>query len=60
MLTADSFLAHPLGKKYAAIDVTMMLPSAIGSMTFQPNRINWSYRNRGKVARSQKNKNRKT
>jgi len=28
------------GKKYRVIDVTMMLASAIGNMTFQPNRIN--------------------
>jgi hypothetical protein len=28
------------GKKYRVIDVMMMLASAIGNMTFQPNRIN--------------------
>jgi glutamine synthetase len=31
----------------------------MGNSTFHPNRINWSYRNRGSVARIQKNKNRK-
>ena len=41
------------------MDVTTILPSAIGNNTFHPNRINWSYRNRGKVARIQKNKKRK-
>ena len=28
------------GKKYTVMAVTMMLASAIGNMTFQPNRIN--------------------
>ena len=37
------------------MEVNTILPSAIGNSTFQPNRINWSYRNRGKVARIQKN-----
>ncbi len=32
----------------------------MGSRTFQPNRMSWSYRNRGKVARNQKNKNKNT
>ena len=31
---------QPLGKKYTVMDVMMMLASAIGNMTFQPNRIN--------------------
>jgi hypothetical protein len=31
---------QPLGKKYTVMAVTMMLASAIGNMTFQPNRIN--------------------
>jgi hypothetical protein len=33
-------LHQPLGKKYAVMAVTMMLASAIGNITFQPNRIN--------------------
>jgi len=31
-------------------------PKEIGKKTFQPNRINWSYRKRGKVVRTQINK----
>lgn len=46
-----------LGKKYAATDVMTIFPKAIGSMTFQPNFINWSYRSRGSVARNQKKRN---
>ena len=33
-------LRQPLGNKYAVMAVTTMLASAIGSITFQPNRIN--------------------
>jgi hypothetical protein len=36
---ADSLLLQR-GKKYTVMAVTMMLASAIGNMTFQPNRIN--------------------
>src|SRR5687768_6697505 len=47
------------GKKYAAMEVTTMFPRAIGSITFHPKRINWSYLSLGSVARNQKNRNRK-
>src|SRR5271157_2190573 len=36
--------------------VIMMFKRAKGKRTFQPNFINWSYRNRGKVARTQMKK----
>src|SRR5436309_6212058 len=36
-----------------------MFPSAKGSITFHPKRMSWSYRRRGSVARSQKNRNKK-
>lgn len=38
---ADSCVVSPR-EKYAVIAVTTMLANAIGNMTFQPNRINWS------------------
>src|SRR5437016_11251403 len=44
--------------KYTTIDVITMLPSASGNITFHPKRMSWSYRRRGSVARSQKNRNR--
>src|SRR5207253_2817413 len=47
------------GNRYAAIEVIKIFASAMGSMTFHPNRINWSYRSRGSVARIQKNRNKK-
>ena len=31
----------------------------MGNITFHPNRMSWSYRRRGNVARNQKNRNRK-
>src|SRR5712692_2550500 len=46
-------------RKYTTIEVITIFPSASGSMTFHPNFMSWSYRKRGSVARSQKNRKRK-
>src|SRR5712692_8937417 len=46
-------------RTYTTIDVTTMFASASGSITFHPNRMSWSYRKRGSVARIQKNRNKK-